>query len=118
MLSYERQSTFSKNSFKFRNNNLKKYSSKDSRTINHEIVGIPPSRPTLQKKFIKGLKSPMYQCLDCDYVSDRKSNLSRHMEKHTQTREPPRCDVCHKSYNSKFNLKRHQRLHEFSQSSK
>ncbi|OAD77459.1 C2H2-type zinc finger transcription factor [Phycomyces blakesleeanus NRRL 1555(-)] len=90
MLSYERQSTFSKNSFKFRNNNLKKYS--NSRTINHEIVGIPPSRPTLQKKFIKGLKSPMYQCLDCDYVSDRKSNLSRHMEKHTQTREPPRCD--------------------------
>ena len=58
-------------------------------------------------KFDKVLDLDMYSCQECEYRSQRKHNLNRHiLTKHT----PPsnvECKYCKKTYKNIFSIKKH-----------
>ena len=58
-----------------------------------------------------------FKCTDCNYESNRKYNLSRHIQtKHTKVKElckkiSHRCNICEYSTDRLYNLKRHEKKH-------
>ncbi|KAI9021668.1 hypothetical protein CLU79DRAFT_752692 [Phycomyces nitens] len=80
---------------------------RDSKTGKHKG---PRIESGIKRKADKNiLRSPIkkFNCAECGYTSSRKSNYTRHIEQHDDSRRKWKCNTCDKSYSSKFNLERH-----------
>ncbi|KAL0081228.1 hypothetical protein J3Q64DRAFT_1701257 [Phycomyces blakesleeanus] len=52
----------------------------------------------------------MFSCQTCEHQFNRKSNFTRHLERHIKDRKKSRCSLCKKKFVSNFNVKRHRKI--------
>jgi len=61
-----------------------------------------------KKKIKKVLPKQLFQCLECDFSTEREAGVKRHMErKHLKTEDLYECPNCEKKFNEKSYVKTH-----------
>ena len=67
----------------------------------------------MKEAHVKKIRKKPLQCPHCEYWTNRKTYLNRHVEKRHNNNKPNfSCNICNKSFNRKDNLKRHIKTHE------
>ena len=67
----------------------------------------------MKEAHVKKIRKKPLQCPHCEYLTNRKTYLIRHVEKRHNNNKPNfSCNICNKSFNRKDNLKRHIKTHE------
>jgi len=75
-------------------------------------IGADPTYNTNQSKILKKKKkskaSKLFQCLECNFSTEREAGVKRHMErKHLKTDDLYECPNCEKKFNEKNYVKNH-----------